>query len=165
MTTHADGSLCPKLIMIEEKYSQWQFHSILMCRIWICSETLISWLDIRIRVHLTHFWKIWLFSSTSALATTSCYKLTEPCWQWCWQLLEYQDFQKRAKNSLNFPKMCQMHPNTDVQLWNQFLIINSDSTHQKLMKFAFIVTGSIFLQWYRVSDRVGFTNIHKLWNI
>ena len=50
--------------------------------------------------------------------------------------------------------MCQMHPNTDVQLWNQFLIINSDSTHQKLMRFAFIVTGSIFLQWYWVSDRV-----------
>ena len=22
---------------------------------------------------------------------------TEPCWQWCWQLLEYQDMPKRAK--------------------------------------------------------------------
>jgi hypothetical protein len=31
-------------------------------------------------------------------------------------------------------------------LWNSFLTINSDSTHQKSMKFAFIVTGSIFLQ-------------------
>ena len=50
--------------------------------------------------------------------------------------------------------MCQMHPNSDVQLWNQFLIINSDSTHQKWMKFAFIVTGSIFLQSYWVSDNV-----------
>ena len=28
--------------------------------------------------------------------------------------------------------MCQMHPNSDVQLWNQFLIIDSDSTHQNL---------------------------------
>ena len=110
-------------------------------------------MDIRVRVDLAHFWKIWLFSSTSAMATTSCCKLTEPCWQWCWQLLEYQDFQKRAKNSLNFPKMCQMYPNTDVQLWNQILIINSDSTHQKLMKFAFIVTGSFFLQWHWGSGR------------
>ena len=38
--------------------------------------------------------------------------------------------------------MCQMHPNSDVELWNQFLIINSDSTHQKWIKFAFIVTCS-----------------------
>ena len=45
--------------------------------------------------------------------------------------------------------MCQMHPNSDVQLWNQFLTINSDSTvtHQKLMKFVLIVT-AIFLQLY-----------------
>ena len=32
--------------------------------------------------------------------------------------------------------MCQMHPNSNVQLWNWFLTINSDSTHQKWMKFA-----------------------------
>ena len=50
--------------------------------------------------------------------------------------------------------MCQMHPNSDVQLCKYFLTINSDSSHQKWMKFAFIVTGSIFLQWYRVLDRV-----------
>ena len=111
-------------------------------------------MDIRVRVHLAHFWKIWLFSSTSALATTSCCKTSEPCWQWCWQLLECQDFPKRAKNSLIFQKMCPMHANYDVQLWNQFLTINSDSTHQKWMKFAFIVTGSIFLQSYWVSDNV-----------
>ena len=49
-----------------------KFHSILMCRIWIYSQNLISLLDIRVRVHLAHFWKICLFSSTSALATTSC---------------------------------------------------------------------------------------------
>ena len=51
--------------------------------------------------------------------------------------------------------MCQMHPNSDIQLWNYFLTINSDSTHQKWMKFAFIVTCSIFLQSYWVSDIVG----------
>ena len=50
--------------------------------------------------------------------------------------------------------MCQMHPNSDVQLWNLFLTINSDFTHQKWMKFAFIVTGSIFLQSYWVLDNV-----------
>ena len=35
--------------------------------------------------------------------------------------------------------MCHMHPNSDDQLWNSFLTINSDSTHKKWMKFAFIV--------------------------
>ena len=50
--------------------------------------------------------------------------------------------------------MCQMHSNSDVQLWNLFLTINSDSTHQKWMKFAFIVTCSNFLQLYWVSDIV-----------
>ena len=35
-----------------------------------------------------------------------------------------------------------------------FLTINSDSTTQKWMKFAFIVTGSIFLQSYWVLDNV-----------
>ena len=100
---------CPKLHMIEENRAsdnKCKLHSFLMCRIWIYSQKLISSLDIRVRVHLTHFWKIWLFSSTSALATTSCCKLTEPCWQWCWQLLEYQDFQKQpkfSKNVLNAP--------------------------------------------------------------
>ena len=34
------------------------------------------------------------------------------------------------------------------------MTVNSDSTHQKWMKFAFIVTGSIFLQSYWVSDNV-----------
>ena len=34
------------------------------------------------------------------------------------------------------------------------MTINSDSTHQKWMKFAFIVTCSIFLQSYWVSDNV-----------
>ena len=53
-------------------------------------------LDTRVRMHLAHFWKIWLFSSTSALAITSCCKWSEPCWQWCWQLLEYHDFPKIA---------------------------------------------------------------------
>ena len=50
--------------------------------------------------------------------------------------------------------MCQMHPNSDVQLWNWFLTTNSDSTHQKWMKFAFIDTCSIFLQSYWVSDNM-----------
>ena len=50
--------------------------------------------------------------------------------------------------------MCQMHPNSDVQLWNYFFNINPNSTHQKWMKFIFIVTGSIFLQSYWVSDNV-----------
>ena len=50
--------------------------------------------------------------------------------------------------------MCQMHPNSDVQLWNLFLTMNSDSTHEKWIKFAFMVTGSIFLQSYWVSDNV-----------
>ena len=54
-----------------------------------------------------------------------------------------------------------MHPNSDVQLWNWFLTINSDSTHQKWMKFAFIVTGSIFLQSYWVSDNVFIDNITR----
>ena len=34
------------------------------------------------------------------------------------------------------------------------MTINSDSTHQKWINFAFIVTGSIFLQSYCVSDNV-----------
>ena len=55
-------------------------------------------------------------------------------WCQCWS----------AWKEPNFPKMCQMHPNSDIQLWNLFLTINSDSTHQKGMKFAFIVTGSTF---------------------
>ena len=50
--------------------------------------------------------------------------------------------------------MCQMHTNSDFQLWNWFLTIDSDSTHQKWMKFAFIVTCSIFFQSYWVSDIV-----------
>ena len=50
--------------------------------------------------------------------------------------------------------MCQRH--SDVQLWNYFLTINSDSTHQNWIKFAFIVTCSIFLQSYWVSDNVYF---------
>ena len=40
--------------------------------------------------------------------------------------------------------MCQMHLNSDVQLWNYF----SDYTHQKWMKFAYIVTGLFFLFSY-----------------
>ena len=47
-----------------------------------------------------------------------------------------------------------MHPNSDVQLWNWFLTVNSDSINQQWMKFAFIVTGSIILQSYWVSDNV-----------
>ena len=58
---------------------------------------------------------------------------------------------EKSQKEPNFPKKCQMHPNYDVQLWNWFLTINSDSTHQKWMKFASIVTGSIFL-W--VSDNM-----------
>ena len=61
------------------------------------------------------FGKIWLFSSTSALATTSCCKKTEPCWQWCWKLLEYPDLPKRAKNSLIFQKCA---------IWTQTLMSN-----------------------------------------
>ena len=78
----------------------------------------------------------WLFSCTSVLAATRC------CLYWSTQ------------KASNFLKMCQMHPNSDVQLWNQFLIINSDSKHQEWMKFAFIVTGSIFLHSYWDSDNV-----------
>ena len=52
--------------------------------------------------------------------------------------------------------MCQMHRKSDVQLWNWFLTINSDSTHQEWMNFVFIVTGSIFLHSYWVSDIVDF---------
>ena len=55
-----------------------------------------------------------------------------------------------------------MHANSDVQLWNQFLVVNSDSTHQKWMKFTFIVTGSIFLQSQWVLDRVWPFEILKL---
>ena len=55
-----------------------------------------------------------------------------------------------------------MHANSGVQLWNRFLTINSDSTHQKWMKFAFIVTGSSFLQSYWVSDNA-FPWLFQLW--
>ena len=43
--------------------------------------------------------------------------------------------------------MCQMHPDSDVQLWN------SDSTHQKWIKFAFIVTCFIFSIILRFGQR------------
>ena len=47
-----------------------------------------------------------------------------------------------------------MRANFDVQLWSWFLVINSYSTLQVCMKFACIVTDSIFLQSYWVSDNV-----------
>ena len=53
-----------------------KFHSFLMCRIWIYSQTLISQLDIRVRVHLAHFWKIRLFLSAPVQAASSCCQ----CW-------------------------------------------------------------------------------------
>ena len=45
------------------------------------------------------------------------------------------------------------------------MTINSDSTHQKGMKFAFIVTGSIFLQLYCVSDNVATTPYALKWDV
>ena len=50
--------------------------------------------------------------------------------------------------------MCQMHANFDVQLWNWFLVMNSYSTLQVCMKFAYIVTGLVFLLSYWISDNV-----------
>ena len=47
-----------------------------------------------------------------------------------------------------------MHANFDFQLWNWFLVINSYSTVQVCMKFAYIVTGLVFLLSYWISDNV-----------
>ena len=100
-------------------------------------------MDIRIRVHLTHFWKIRLFLALFECSSTGSI--------WCCQNWSAWKEPKRAQFS---KKKCQMHPNSDVQLWNWFLTINSDSTHQKWMEFVFIVTCSIFLQSYWVPDNV-----------
>ena len=47
-----------------------------------------------------------------------------------------------------------MCANFDVQLWNWFLVMNSYSTLQVCMKFAYIVTGLVFLLSYWISDNV-----------
>ena len=76
-----------------------------MSRIWIYSQKWISLLDIRVKVHLAHFWKVWLFSITSSLAATSFFE----------KLRRQQPDAastgalKRAKNSPIFSEMCQMH--------------------------------------------------------
>ena len=54
--------------------------------------------------------------------------------------------------------MCQIRANfdvqQDVQLWNLFLAMNSYSILQVCMKFAYIVTGLVFLVSYWISDNV-----------
>ena len=47
-----------------------------------------------------------------------------------------------------------MCANFDVQLWNWFLMINSYSTLQVCMKFAYTITGLVFLLSYWISDIV-----------
>ena len=42
----------------------------------------------------------------------------------------------------------------DVQLWNWFLVMNSYSTLQVCMKFAYIVTGLVFLLSYWILDNL-----------
>ena len=47
-----------------------------------------------------------------------------------------------------------MCANFDVQLWKWFLVMNSYSTLQLCMKFAYIVTGLVFLVSYWILDNV-----------
>ena len=88
-----------------------------------------------------HFWKLRLLLALFECSSTGSI--------WCCQDWSVWKESKRVQVS---KKKSQMHPNSDVQLWNWFLTINSDSTHQKWMKFASIVTGSIFLQSHQVSE-------------
>ena len=128
-----------------------KIHSFLMCRIWIYSQIIghQTWCTFGIFFFFEKLGSFRPFSSTSVLAALENEKKTEL------QHLVLPGLKclKRVKKSPSFQKKkCQMHPNSDVQLWNWFLTINSDSTHQKWMKFVFIVTGSIFLQSYWVLD-------------
>ena len=58
------------------------------------------------------------------------------------------------KNSPIFSKKCQIHANSDVKGKIEFFITNSDSTLQIYMKFAFIVTCSVFLDSEWITDNV-----------
>ena len=49
---------------------------------------------------------------------------------------------------------CQIHAKTDIQGKFEFFITNSDSTLQVCMKFAFIVTCSVFLDSEWITDNV-----------
>ena len=52
-------------------------------------------------------------------------------------------------------KIAQFSKNVpNVQLWNWFLVMNSYSTLQVCMKFAYTVTGLVFLLSYWISDNV-----------
>ena len=127
-----------------------KIHSFLMCRIWIYSQIIGHQTWCTFVVVFEKLGSFWPFSSTLVLAALENEKKLSSS-IWCCQNWSAWKEPKRAKFSKN---KCQMHPNSYVQLWNQFLTINSDSTHQKWMKFAFIVTGSIFLQSYWVLDRL-----------
>ena len=94
-----------------------QQKSDLKCRIWTCNKKFNFSLDIRVSVNLAFFEKIGLFL---ALFEHSC-KLS------------------------NFLKKYQIHANSDVQGRIDFFITNKDSILQVCMKFAFIVTCSVFL--------------------
>ena len=124
-----------------------KFHSFLMCRIWIKNK-FHCW-----KSELGCIWHIFgKFVSFQVLEhwQEPVFKKTEEATSICCLYWSTHKGPKMAYFSKNVPN----DSNTDVQLWNQFLTIISDSTHQKRMKFAFIVTGSIFLQSYCVLDNV-----------
>ena len=83
-------------------------------------------MDIRVGVQLAHFWKIWHFSTGNNQLLQINWALLTVMLTVTW----ISGFSKKSQKEPNFPKMCQIHPNFDVQFWNQFLIINSYSTHQ-----------------------------------
>jgi hypothetical protein len=73
-------------------------------------------LDIRVRVHLAHFWKIRQFLALFKHFSTGSN-----------QMLPVLEHSKRDKNSLVFQKCA------------KFLVRNSYSTHQLRMKFALTI--------------------------
>ena len=86
-------------------------------------------------------------------APSGCVRKSELYWQhwlqkteaqFCNQCCQYKSAQKEPK-IVQFHKKCQIHANSDVQGKINFFITNSDSTLHKYMKFAFIVTCSVFL--------------------
>ena len=72
---------------------------------------------------------------------------------------------KKSLKEPNFLKMCQMHANFEVQLWVWFLWwIHILHFNKVCVKFPYIVTSSVFLLSYWLSDSVQSDNIAYEWS-
>ena len=64
-----------------------------------------------------------------------------------WLFLSAPVLHRVIKTKRMYWKTCQMCANFDVQLWNWFFVMNSYSTPQVCMKFAYIVTVTFILNF------------------